>query len=59
MFSRESRECVWKGFRFEALDVLEETGYFNPSQWAKSVAITNEGSKRTQALVTAYLKNTA
>jgi hypothetical protein len=41
---------AWKGFRFEALDALEEAGYTNQTRRAKSVTLTEEGCERARAL---------
>jgi hypothetical protein len=50
---------AWKGFRFEALDALEETGYINQTRRAKSVTLTEAGCERARALATRYLEKTA
>jgi hypothetical protein len=49
---------AWKGFRFEALDALEEAGYINQTRRAKSVTLTEAGCERAQALATRYLGGT-
>jgi hypothetical protein len=46
---------AWKGFRFEALDALEEAGYINQTRRAKSVTLTEAGCERARALVAKYL----
>jgi hypothetical protein len=46
---------AWKGFRFEALDALEEAGYLNQSRGAKSVTLTEAGMERARALAARYL----
>lgn len=46
---------AWKGFRFEALDALEEAGYINQTRRAKSVTLTEAGCKRARALAAKYL----
>ena len=50
---------AWKGFRFEALDALEEAGYLNPSRGAKSVTLTEAGIERARALAARYLGEAA
>ena len=50
---------AWKGFRFEALDALEEAGYLNPSRRTKSVTLTEAGIERAQALAARYLGEAA
>jgi DNA-binding PadR family transcriptional regulator len=50
---------AWKGFRFEALDALEEAGYLNQSRGAKSVTLTEAGIERARALATRYLGEAA
>jgi hypothetical protein len=49
---------AWKGFRFEALDALEEAGYINQTRRAKSVTLTEAGCERAQALAARYLEET-
>jgi len=46
---------AWKGFRFEALDALEQQGYLNQSRRAKSVTLTEKGLQRARALQAKYL----
>jgi hypothetical protein len=46
---------AWKGFRFEALDALEEAGYLDQSRRAKSVTLTKAGVEQARQLVTKYL----
>lgn len=46
---------AWKGFRFEALDALEEAGYLSQTRWAKSVTITEMGLEHTRRLAAKYL----
>jgi DNA-binding PadR family transcriptional regulator len=46
---------AWKGFRFEALDALEEAGYINQTRRAKSVTLTEAGCERARALAAKYL----
>ena len=46
---------AWKGFRFEALDALEEAGYINQTRRAKSVTLTEAGVERARALAAKYL----
>jgi hypothetical protein len=48
---------AWKGFRFEALDALEEAGYINQTRRAKSVTLTQAGIEHARTLVTKYLGN--
>jgi DNA-binding PadR family transcriptional regulator len=48
---------AWKGFRFEALDALEEAGYIDQSRRAKSVTLTAAGIEHARALATKYLGN--
>jgi len=50
---------AWKGFRFEALDALEEAEYLNPSRGAKSVTLTEAGIEQTQTLAARYLGEAA
>ncbi len=50
---------AWKGFRFEALDALEEAGYLNQTRRAKSVTLTEAGVEQAQALAAKYLADTA
>lgn len=50
---------AWKGFRFEALDALEEAGYLSQSRGAKSVTLTQAGIERARALVARYLGESA
>lgn len=50
---------AWKGFRFEALDALEEAGYLNQSRGAKSVTLTQAGIERARALTARYLGEAA
>lgn len=50
---------AWKGFRFEALDALEEAGYLNSSRGAKSVTLTEAGIEHARALAARYLGKTA
>ena len=50
---------AWKGFRFEALDALEEAGYLNQSRGAKSVTLTEAGIERARALAARYLGEAA
>jgi len=50
---------AWKGFRFEALDALEEAGYLNQSRGAKSVTLTQAGIERGRALAARYLGKAA
>jgi hypothetical protein len=50
---------AWKGFRFEALDALEEAGYLNQSRGAKSVMLTEAGIEHAQALAARYLGDAA
>ena len=50
---------AWKGFRFEALDALEEAGYLNQSRGAKSVTLTKAGIDRARELATRYLDEAA
>jgi len=50
---------AWKGFRFEALDALEEAGYLNQTREAKSVTLTKSGIERARALASRYLGNMA
>ena len=50
---------AWKGFRFEALDVLEDAGYLNPSRGAKPVTLNEAGIERAQALAARYLGEAA
>jgi hypothetical protein len=45
---------AWKGFRFEALDALEEAGYINQTRRAKSVTLTEAGVERARALAAKY-----
>ena len=45
---------AWKGFRFEALDALEEAGYLIPSHAAKSVTLTEAGIEHARALAARY-----
>lgn len=59
VFDDFSIQRAWKGFRFEALDALEEAGYINQTRRAKSVTLTGEGIEQARALVTRYLENTA
>jgi hypothetical protein len=49
----------WKGYRFEALDALEEAGYLTQTRRAKSVHLTKEGVARAQALAAKYLGDAA
>lgn len=46
---------AWKGFRFEALDALEEAGYINQTRRAKSVTLTEAGVEQARALAAKYL----
>jgi hypothetical protein len=50
---------AWKGFRFEALDALEEAAYLNQSRRAKSVTLTEAGIEQPRALAARYLGETA
>ena len=50
---------AWKGFRFEALDALEEAGYLNQTRRARSVTLTGEGTKQARALAATYLPEMA
>jgi hypothetical protein len=50
---------AWKGFRFEALDALEDAGYLNQSRGAKSVTLTEAGIKHARALAARYLGEAA
>jgi hypothetical protein len=50
---------AWKGFRFEALDALEESGYINQTRRAKSVTLTEAGCEQARALATKYLGDRA
>ena len=50
---------AWKGFRFEALDALEEAGYLNQSRGAKSVTLTEAGIEHARVLVARYLGDAA
>jgi len=40
----------WKGYDFDVLDRLSEKGYIAGSHRAKSVILTDEGSKRGEEL---------
>ncbi len=55
----EPARRAWKGFRFEALDALEEAGYLMQSHRAKSVTLTEEGVRQAQALQAKYLGSDA
>jgi DNA-binding PadR family transcriptional regulator len=46
---------AWKGFRFEALDALEEAGYLSQTRRAKSVTLTEAGIERARTLAASYL----
>ena len=46
---------AWKGYLFEVLDALEETGYINQTRRAKSVTLTEAGCERARALAAKYL----
>ena len=50
---------AWKGFRFEALNALEEAGYLNQTRRAKSVTLTDAGIEQAWALAAKYLSNVA
>jgi len=50
---------AWKGFRFEALDALEETGYINQTRRAKSVTLTEAGVERARMLAARYVGDTS
>jgi DNA-binding PadR family transcriptional regulator len=50
---------AWKGFRFPALDALEEAGYLNPSRGRKSVTLTQAGIKHARGLAARYLGEAA
>lgn len=50
---------AWKGFRFEALDALEEAGYLSQSRGAKSVTLTQAGIEQARALAARYLGESA
>ena len=50
---------AWKGFRFEALNALDEAGYINQSYRAKSLSLTHVGSERARALMSKYLTDVA
>jgi len=50
---------AWKGFRFEALDALEEAGYVNQSRGAKSVTLTQAGIEQARALAARYFGEAA
>ncbi len=50
---------AWKGFRFEALDALEEAGYINQTRRAKSVTLTQAGIEQARMLVAKYLPDAA
>ncbi|MFC2037372.1 DUF6429 family protein [Chloroflexota bacterium] len=50
---------AWKGFRFEALDALEEAGYLNQNRRAKSVTLTEAGIEHARALAAKYLGDAA
>ena len=41
---------AWKGFRFEALDALEEGGYISQTRRAKSVTLTGDGIEQARRL---------
>lgn len=49
----------WKGFRFEALDALEEAGYLNRRRRAKSVTLTEAGIEHARTLAARYLGEAA
>ena len=40
----------WKGYLWEALDALEEKGFIRQGRRAKSVYLTEEGTKRAEEL---------
>jgi hypothetical protein len=50
---------AWKGFRFEALDALEEAGCLNQTRRAKSVTLTEEGIEQARRLAAKYLSDAA
>jgi DNA-binding PadR family transcriptional regulator len=50
---------AWKGFRFEALDALEEAGYLSQTKRAKSVTLTESGIERARELAARYLGEAA
>ena len=50
---------AWKGFRFEALDALEEAGYINQTRRAKSVTLTEAGVERARMLAARYVGDTS
>ena len=50
---------AWKGFRFGALDALEEAGYLNQSRGAKSVTLTQAGIEHARAVAARVLGEAA
>ena len=46
---------AWKNMRFEVLDSLAQQGYLETKHRAKSVCITEEGSKKARELQKKYL----
>jgi Domain of unknown function (DUF6429) len=50
---------AWKGFRFEALDALEEAGYLGQTRRTKSVTLTEAGVERARVLAAQYLPDRA
>ncbi len=45
---------AWKGYLFEVLDELEEKGYISQTRRAKSLTLTEEGTRRAQELEARY-----
>jgi hypothetical protein len=55
MFEDGSRLRAWKGHDWEAMDRLHEKGYISdPRRKAKSVAVTDEGARRSRELFEKY-----
>jgi len=50
-FKDDEQMRVWKGMDWDAMERLHEKGYIgNPKSKAKSVALTEEGAKRSEEL---------
>lgn len=55
--NKDALKNTWKGYSFEAINVLTDKGYLFPSKYKnKSVTLTKEGENLAKELVEKYLK---
>jgi len=54
-FQEHGQKRTWKGMDWDAMDRLFEKGYiYDPKRKTKSVALTDEGAKRSEEIFKKY-----